>query len=51
MAEFAYNIAINTNTSYIPFEFNYKYHPWVSYEENLDPWSKSRIIKKLSSEL
>ena len=37
MAEFAYNNAKNASTGYTPFELNCRYHPWVSYKEDLDP--------------
>ena len=51
MAEFAYNNAKNASTGFTPFELNCGYHPSVSYEEDLNPRSKSRTAKKLSSEL
>ena len=51
MAEFAYINAKNASTGYTPFELNCGYHPRVSYEEDLDPRSKSRTTEELSSEL
>ena len=51
MAEFAYNNAMNASTHYTPFELNCGYNPRVSYQEDLDPHSKLKIAKKLSSEL
>ena len=51
MAEFAYNNAKNASTGYTPFELNCGYHPRVSYEEDLDPRSKSRTAEELSSKL
>ena len=51
VAEFAYNNAKNTSTGYTPFELNCGYHLRFSYEENLDPCSKSRTAEDLSSEL
>ena len=51
MAEFAYNNAKNASTGHTLFELNCGYHPYVSYEENLDPHLKSRFAEKLSSEL
>ena len=51
MAEFAYNNAKNASTGFTPFELNCRYHPRVSYEEDLDPRSKSRTAEELSSEL
>ena len=51
MTEFAYNNAKNASTGFTPFELNYGYHPRISYEEDLDPRSKSRTAEKQSSEL
>ena len=51
IAEFAYNNAKNISTSYTPFELNCRYHPCVSYKEDLDPCLKSKIAEKLSSKL
>ena len=51
MAEFAYNNAKNARTGYIPFKLNCGYYPCVFYEKDLDPHSKSRTAKKLSSKL
>ena len=51
IAEFAYNNAKNASTGYTPFELNCRYHPRVSYKEDLDPRSKSKTAEELSSEL
>ena len=51
MAEFAYNNAKNASTGYIPFELDYGYYSCVSYEKDLDPRLKSRIVEELSFEL
>ena len=51
MAEFAYNNAKNASTGHTPFELNCGYHPCVSYEEDLDPRSKSKTAEELSSKL
>ena len=51
MAEFAYNNAKNASSSYIPFELNCGYHPCVSYEENVDPCSKSKLVDDLANNL
>ena len=48
MAEFAYNNAKNTSTGHTFFELNCGYHLCVSYEENLDPRSKSKTVEELS---
>ena len=49
IAEFAYNNAKNTSTGHTSFELNYRYHPWVSYKEDLDPHSKLKTAEELSS--
>ena len=51
MAEFIYNNAKNASTGYIPFELNCSYHPRVSFEENIDPRSRSKSANKLANEL
>ena len=51
MAEFVYNNAKNASTGYRPFELNCAYHPWISYEKDLDPRSQSKTAEELSSEL
>ena len=33
------------------FEFNYSYHSWMSYKDNINPRSKSKSANKLSIEL
>ena len=51
MAKFAYNNAKNANISHSSFKFNCKYHLCVSYKEELNLCSKSKIVEKLSSKL
>ncbi len=51
MIEFAYNKAKNASTDYIPFEFNYKYHPQVLFEEDIDSCTRSCSANKLVEEL
>ena len=51
MAEFGYNNVKNTNTGYTPFELNYDFHPRVSYEEDVDPRSRSKTANQLATEL
>ena len=51
MAEFAYNNARNTSTDHTLFELNIGYHPQVSYEEDVDPRSQSKLADKLLAEL
>ena len=51
MAEFAYNNTKNASIRHMPFELNCGYHPWVLYEEDIDPRSKSKSADELSAEL
>ena len=51
MAEFAYNNAKNASTGHTPFELNCGYHPRMSYEDDVDPRSKSKSADNLSAEL
>ena len=51
IAEFAYNNAKNTSSGHMPFELNYSYHPWMSYEDDVDPHSKSKSADDLPVEL
>ncbi len=51
IAEFAYNNAKNTSIGHTQFELNYNYHPRVSFEEDVDPRSRSRSTNELAKEL
>ena len=51
MAEFAYNNTKNARTGHTSFELNGRYHLCVSYEEDLDPHSKSKTTEELFSKL
>ncbi len=51
MAEFTYNNAKNTSTGHTPFELNCDYHPRVSFEEDVDSSSRSRLANELAEEL
>ena len=51
MAKFAYNNAKNASTGYILFELNCGYHLQMSYKDDVDPRSKSKLADKLSAEL
>ena len=48
MAEFAYNNVKQASTGYTSFELNCGYHPRVSYEEDIDPRSKSKVANELT---
>ncbi len=51
MAEFAYKNAKNASNGHTLFELNCGYHPRVSFEEDVDPRSKSRSANELAEEL
>ena len=51
MAEFTYNNSKNASTGHTPFELNCGYHPWMSYEEEVDFRSQSKSADELSEEL
>ena len=51
MAEFAYNNAKNASSGHTPFELNCGYHPRMSYEEDVNPRSKSKSADDLLAEL
>ena len=51
MAEFAYNNAKNASTGHTPFKLNCSYHPRVSFEEDTNPRSQSKMAKELFSKL
>ena len=51
MAEFAYNNAKHASTRYTLFKLNCGYHPRISYEEDVDPRSRSKAVDELNEEL
>ena len=51
MAEFVYSNSKNASTSHMPFEINCGYHPWMAYEEEVDPRSQFKSADELSEEL
>ena len=51
MAEFAYNNAKHASTRYMSFELNCGYHPCVSYEEDVEPRSRSKAANELTKKL
>ncbi len=51
MAEFAYNNAKIANTGHTPFKLNCGYYSRVSFEEDVDPRSRSRSANELVEEL
>ena len=51
MAEFAYNNAKHVSIGYISFKLNCEYHLCVSYKENIDLHSKSKVADKLIEKL
>ena len=51
MAEFAYNNAKNASTGHTPFELNCSYELKISFEEDLDPRSRSCFADERVKEL
>ena len=51
IAEFVYNNSKNTSIGHMPFELNCDYYSRMSYEEEVDPRSQSKLVDKLSEEL
>ena len=51
MGEFAYNNAKNASTGYTPFKLNCGFYPRVSFEDDIDPRSRSRSANELAKEL
>ncbi len=51
IVEFAYNNAKNASTGHTHFKLNCDYHPRVSFEEDIDPRSRSCSANKLAKEL
>lgn len=51
IAKFIYNNTKNASIGYIFFKFNYSYYFYILYKENLDPYSKLKMINKLASKL
>ena len=51
MAKFAYNNAKNASTEHTFFKLNYGYHPYVSFEKDSNPHSKSQLAEELFSKL
>ena len=51
MVEFAYNNAKNASIDYTLFELNCGYHPGVSYEKDINPYSKSKSADNFASDL
>ncbi len=51
MAKFAYNNAKNASTGHTPFELNCGFYPQASYEEVVDPRSKSKASDELATKL
>ena len=51
IAKFAYNNAKYASMRYTSFELNCRYYPYVSYEEDVDPCSRSKAADELTEEL
>ena len=51
MAKFTYNIVKNSSTGHPPFELNCGYYPCISFEENINPCSQSKLADELLAKL
>ena len=51
IAEFIYNNAKNASTGHTSFELNCGFHPQVSFQDNVNPRSRSCSANKLAKEL
>ena len=51
IADFAYNNAKNASTGYTSFKLNCGFYPRVSYEEDVDPRSRSKTVDQLATQL
>ena len=47
MIEFIYNNAKNASIGHTLFELNYDYYPRISYEQKVNPYSKSKSADEL----
>ena len=51
MLEFAYNNIKNTSKKYKSLEFNYIYHQYISYEEDINSHFKFKVANKFIKKL
>lgn len=51
IVEFAYNNANNESNGYTLFEFNFGYHFYILYKEDINLYLKSKIVDKLAGKL
>lgn len=51
MTEFIYNNTKNASIDHTIFELNYGYHLCISFEDDIDPRSRSCSAKKLAKKL
>ena len=51
MAEFAYNNTKNASTGHIPFELNCGYYSYVSYEEDINLYSRLKLAENFLTKL
>ncbi len=51
IAEYAHNNTNNASTNHTPFEFNYSFHPRVTYKKDVDPHSPLKLVDELVTEL
>ena len=46
MTKFIYNNVKNARIEYIFFNLNYKYHTYISYKNNINLYSKPKLVNK-----
>ena len=51
MAQFVYNDTKNASSSHTTFELYYGYYFQLSYEKNIDSYSKFKLTNKLLAKL
>ena len=51
IAKFVYNVLKNTNIKYIFFKLNFRYNLYIFYKNNINFFSKSKLVNKLVTNL
>ena len=51
MIEFIYNNIKNTNTKFTSFKLNCRYYLYISYKNNINSCSRSKLIDKLATKV
>ena len=51
MPDFVCNNTKNASTNHIYFKLNFGYHSYISFKDDANPYSRSRLVKKLAKKL